>query len=372
VPHASPERELAFARRITARLLGSAPEVVVSHASRDGDRELAPSPLIRHVPEGQPALTAYPPYAETIRASSDTETIDDHAAPPVETEECSGGTRVFRDQAMCPFRAFAELRLGAEPLESPVPGLSIMERGTLIHAALEHIWRKLESHAALCAASEADLDRVVRDGVADALSRLDRRRGDKVPERFAAIEAKRMVGVLREWLEREKQRAPFTVVAFESARQAGAGGVTCKVKVDRIDRLEDGRDVIIDYKTGLPTLRSWEGDRPDDPQLPLYAVTHEGPLAAVVFGQLKAGEIGFKGYAASESIVPGADRRDLPGELDAWRKVLDQLGNDFRAGVADVNPKNASACRRCTLLPLCRFGEAETPSSAFDGEPANA
>jgi hypothetical protein len=140
-----------------------------------------------------------------------------------------------------------------------------------------------------------------------------------------------------------------------------------------VDRLDDGRDVLIDYKTGRPAVKSWSGERPDEPQLPLYASTHEGPVAGVLFGQIKTGEVGFKGYTAGAQIAPGAgELEDFPAQLADWRRVLGKLGEDFRAGVADVNPKNASACRYCSLLPLCRFGESETPASAFEGEGSDA
>jgi hypothetical protein len=53
---------------------------------------------------------------------------------------------VFQYQAACPFRAFVELRLGAEDLEVPVPGLDARQRGTLIHAALEVFWTEVRTH----------------------------------------------------------------------------------------------------------------------------------------------------------------------------------------------------------------------------------
>ena len=368
VPHSSPERELAFARKITDRLLSSAEDVVVSHCRREGDRELGPSPLIRNIPEGDLAIPDYPSYQEVVRGASMIESLDDHTAPPVEGEAASGGTRVFQYQAMCPFRAFASLRLGAEPLDAPEPGLSAAERGTLVHHALAQIWKGLESYARLCQTSAPELERIIGAAVRSAIQALSERRGDPLPERFAALEERRLTGILGEWMEAERKRQPFTVMECEADHYATAGGVRAKVKVDRVDRLEDGRDVIIDYKTGRPEVRSWAGDRPDEPQLPLYAVTHEGPVAAVVFGQLKTGELKFKGYADGENIVPGAEVRGMAAELAGWRGVLDRLGADFRAGVANVNPKNANACRRCSLLALCRFGEAETPTSAFDGD----
>ncbi|MGE5645032.1 MAG: PD-(D/E)XK nuclease family protein [Acidobacteriota bacterium] len=358
IPHASPERELQFARLLTTRLLASAEDVVVSHALTEEDRKLGPSALIRSIPESTLKLPEYPLYSEVVRRSSDVETLEDCAAPPVEGDDAAGGTRVFQYQATCPFRAFAELRLGARPLESPAPGLNAMERGTLVHDALAKIWTELKSHARLCAMPSGELAGLVSRAVRDAIHSLDEQRGDAVPERFAAVEAGRLERILGEWLEVEKLRQPFTVAATENEREAEAGGVTCKVRVDRIDRLDDGRDVLIDYKTGKYEVRSWTGERPDEPQLPLYAATHEGPVAAVLFGQIKTGEVRFKGYADGEGIVTGAiERHDFSVQLDEWRRVLGKLGEDFRAGVADVNPKDAKACRYCSLRPLCRFQE---------------
>jgi ATP-dependent helicase/nuclease subunit B len=371
LPRTSPERELAFAQRITDRLLASAPDVVVSHAVREGDCEFGPSPLIAGVPPGEVELPEYPFYRDAM-GRPEPERIEDSTAPPHEEPTAPGGARLFQFQAECPFRAFAELRLGARPLDTPAPGLNPMERGTLVHRALEVVWRELGSHARLCAATELELDGIVRAAVADALDSVEKRRDDALPQNFAALEAQRLQGLLLDWLEIEKRRAPFTVLASEEKRPAEAGGIRCEVRVDRVDRLEDGRDVIIDYKTGQPTPNSWIGDRPDEPQVPLYAVSHPGEVAAVLFGQLRAGDAGFKGYSATDGLVPGAKVRELGSDLVEWRRVLDRLGEDFRTGVANVDPKRPGTCRHCTLRPLCRFSESEAPAAAFEAEDGDA
>jgi len=300
------------------------------------------------------------------------EKFQDSTAPPYQDETAPGGTRVFKYQAQCPFRAFAELRLGAVPLDSPAPGLSPMERGTLVHKALETVWDRLGSHARLCAATDAELGGVVEAAVSDALAAIEARRSEALPVAFAAIEQQRLKQLLVDWLELEKRRTPFTVLASEKKGSAEAGGVRCEVRVDRVDRLEDGRHVIIDYKSGQPSPNSWFGERPDEPQLPLYAVSHPGPLGAVLFGQLRAGETVFKGYAVADGLVPGVKARDLSSEIGEWRRVLDRLGADFRAGVASVDPKKPATCRHCTLLALCRFSESEAPSAAFETEDGDA
>jgi len=58
-------------------------------------------------------------------------------------ETARGGSALFKNQAACPFRAFAAHRLDAYPLDEPVAGLDAAERGSILHAALEFIWREL-------------------------------------------------------------------------------------------------------------------------------------------------------------------------------------------------------------------------------------
>ena len=372
LPRTSSELELAFAQRLTGRLLECAPHVVVSHALHDGDCDIGPSPLIAGVPPGEIELPDYPVYLDSVRQAPHPEPIEDHAAPPFEKAAAPGGTRVFQLQAQCPFRAFAELRLAAQPLDQPAPGLSPMQRGTLVHRALETLWGRLKSHAQLCLSAPDEIEETVREAVAGAMASIERLRGERLPEAFAAIEQERLEDLLGKWLELEKRRAPFTVLESERTRTAEAGGVRCEVKIDRVDRLEDGRDVIVDYKSGHPTVSSWAGDRPDEPQLPLYAVSHPGQVAAVVFGRIGAREVGFRGYATDDGLVPGATQRDVGAEIEKWREVLGRLGAGFRAGVATVDPKDAAACRHCPLLALCRFSESETPAAALGDEDGDA
>ena len=51
LPHSSPERELAYTRRVTERLLASAPEVMCSFIRYSGEEALRVSPLIEMLPE---------------------------------------------------------------------------------------------------------------------------------------------------------------------------------------------------------------------------------------------------------------------------------------------------------------------------------
>jgi ATP-dependent helicase/nuclease subunit B len=360
IPRCSPERELEFAALITRRLLSGGSDVVLSYPEREKDRELGPSPLIASIPiAARNDLRNGVSIVDIIKKSEAIERFVDEKGPPlIKASRQRGGTKVFQYQAGCPFRAFVELRLGAEALEFPVPGLDPRQRGILVHSALEEIWKHLKTHSALCASH--DLFESVRRSVDYGIDRLEQSRGAALPRRFAELERERLQRLIMDWLEFEKTRLPFEVVQPEEERFAEVSGIRFKVKIDRIDRLTDGREVIIDYKTGMPNPRSWETDRPDEPQLPLYSTIHEKPLAGVLFAQIKIGKLRFLGIVDNDIVIPGAMSLDLAARIQEWRSVLGKLALDFQAGRAEVNPKSPSKqCHYCPLVCMCRIAEIE-------------
>ena len=44
-------------------------------------------------------------------------------------------------------------------------------------------------------------------------------------------------------------------------------------------------------------------------------------------------------------------------QINQWKDIANQLGNDFYNGMAYVNPKHAKTCLWCQLKPLCRINE---------------
>ena len=362
----SPARELAFYRLFTDRLLSSAPSVVVSYPEREDDSDLRVSPLFLSLPESPAAdlnLLASPTYAEQLLSSSRIETLEDHRGPPCDDAALRGGTFLFKLQAACPFKAFAELRLGARPPDEPVPGLDALDRGWLVHRILERIWERLGSHEGLLSAAGEELETIVRLHVG---SEIRNQLGDRALRnpRFVEIEQTRLEGIIGEWLLRERERQPFTVLEQEERQRVTVGGIAVDIRADRVDRLDSGALVIIDYKTGACSPSDWEGERPDDPQLPIYAVTADAPIAGVFFGRLAAGDVRFRGLAESEGIVPGRGVKVLDGDtpledtIEAWSEVLDRLGRNYKAGLAAVDPRDPyQTCRYCALPSLCRIGQ---------------
>jgi RecB family exonuclease len=325
--------------------------VVCSHPLYSGEEKLRVSPLIENLPavgDGtQPPETAVRTmfFAASVL---DRQPIGD--APPLSADvEQSGGMRVLEDQAACPFRAFAIHRLAARELDAPELGVSPRERGSVAHAALEILWRELKSQQQLKALSPAEVSGLIQSSVRAALDRTLHRRKKGAIEQFRVLEEDRLERLLESWLEKEKERAPFEVAELEISTAVELGGLKLRIKADRVDRESSGAHAILDYKTAKElSLAGWDGDRPDSPQLPLYAVMSGYPVSKIFFAQLAAGKIGF--------LPPeGADVEKRGPE---WKRILERLAADFVEGRADVDPKvPKKTCELCRLQSLCRIGE---------------
>ena len=369
VPNATPAAALAFARRLTDGWLAGGGEVVVSHPLREQDRDLAPSPLIEAIATGELALPEYGTWRAAIHASARVERVAGAAAPPLPADgPIRGGASLLKDQAACPFRAFAVRRLAARAIDAPHAGLDAMERGTLVHRVLEAVWRKLGSKRALDALGAADLDALVVRAADDAIAAQRAKRPTTLRGRFAAIERDRLVGLVHAWLEIERARDDFTVLPPEDERRVAVGALALDVRLDRVDETTAGERIVIDYKTSTAGLTSILRPRPEEPQLPLYATAAEPGAAAAAFAQIRPGDMKFVGLAREEGLLPRVStperskardaQADWPAQVAFWRGEVERLAAEFAAGRADVAPRNGPAtCRQCDVHPFCRIHE---------------
>jgi probable DNA repair protein len=394
LPRAAAARELEVARRHTERLRQAAPDVVFSHAERREDEDLRASPLLAGLPVTRDVpRSAVVRRAEQVQAGGALEAWQDDRAPALpEGAEVPGGTSVFRDMAACPFRAFALHRLHAQTLAEPVPGLGADRRGELAHRALEFLWRALGDHAALAALTPEAARALVAETVQTAIGACEERWHRQLPAAVAGLEQRRLTALLLELLELERSRAPFRVAAKEERRAVTLGGIALHVQIDRIDELPDGKRLLLDYKTGRgASVDAWFSGRPDEPQLPIYAVTSGQPVHAVGFVRVRHGDTGFvcitEGIEVPRRLATGSSRaarpqpafagfvekdtgREFSGReevLATWRATLDALGEQFRGGRAAVDPKDpTTTCTYCELSSLCRINPAANPR---DGGP---
>jgi probable DNA repair protein len=368
LPQGSAAGMLELARRLTREWLSCAGEVVLSFPQREEDREFEPSPLILSVPERPLPLPDYASYRDAVHRLRAIERTGDVKAPPLRETAVRGGASVLRDQSACPFRALALHRLGAQGLEAPHAGLDAMERGTLVHRMLARVWAQLKTREALDTTPQAELRGLVAQAAEDAVARIRRERPTVLSGRFAEIEKQRLARRALEWLEVEKRRGAFTVLATEDERRIETGGLALETRLDRVDRTDDGRRIVIDYKTGKAAPGDMLGERPDEPQLPLYLTGAEPDAAAAAFAQVRAGDMRFAGLARDPDLLPGV--RTLPDgklkqaaaswgqQVEAWRTAVARIAAGFAAGEAEVDPKRyPHTCRLCDVKPFCRIYE---------------
>ncbi|MCC7548423.1 MAG: PD-(D/E)XK nuclease family protein [Burkholderiales bacterium] len=375
VPHASAEWELAFAQRMLAHWSAGAASVFLTHPVRQGDRPLRPSALIAQLPAA-PAFACADSLAQQVRRAALLETVaDGRGAAWTAGLEVPGGVAVLERQAACAFRAFAVHRLGARTLDETQPGLAPRERGILLHRALAALWAELQSHARLLELDSGQVDAAVTRAVEGALQALRAERPDALTPAFAELERARLGELLARLLDAERARSPFRVVEREAPREIDFAGLRLRARVDRVDELDDGRRVVIDYKTGAAGAHQWYGERPDAPQLPLYALTDPGEVAAVVFASLRTGAVGFTGVAAAADLLPGvkpvqperAGAADLPALMREWQRHLGALAHAFLSGEGQVAPKRyPQSCEYCEVAAMCRVREL------FDRGPLSA
>jgi ATP-dependent helicase/nuclease subunit B len=376
MPRASSEQQLQWASAWTARMLASAGEVIVSHPRKQGDEPLRASALIGDVAKGDREALAESRVAGDARlvheAAPHAEILQDEVAPAVDrSRPVRGGVSVFKDQAACPFRAFAIHRLGADDVAAPDSSLDPRVRGNLAHRLLELLWRDLGGQARMLALSSGEREALIRSTAERVLGDEARRRPQTLRGRLLSMEQKRLETLGGAWLDIEAERAPFEVQAEHSETHSVAG-LPVTLRPDRVDRLDGGRLLLVDYKTGQCNPKDWFGDRPDEPQLPVYALAMDdrgdGQVAGLAFGVLRPGERGFRGLGDAAELAPGVNEvasSRLHGTRDApdwtahkalWRQRLSALARAYLDGDARVDPKAPGAtCRYCGLQPLCRI-----------------
>lgn len=369
MPHASAERELVFAQALTNNYRQCAPVVIFSSAHNDEESELNPSALIRSI---QP--THLEQLIGNLQSASDEnqtrlsdckqfELVNSAQAPAlvINNEPVRGGANIFKEQAACPFNAFARLRLGAIESDAPMPGFSPIERGNMLHDALAIIWRELKDQATLIALNADELSELISQSARTVIDRFKQWRGASIGAFYCELEFERLCRLLNEWLEQEKFRPAFTVIAIEETIQVEFQQLPLTLRIDRIDQLTNGECILIDYKTGQPSAKSWLGDRPDEPQLPLYAITANQEIAAIAFAQINSKAMKWIGAGKLSNNHTGINTIEWQPQLDEWQQVLNQLAQDFIQGDARVDFKNQQAQDYAEeLIPLNRICEAET------------
>jgi probable DNA repair protein len=380
MPHAMPQLDWDLAQAITTRLLASAPEVHFGYARQSGAIEARPSRLIVQLAESPEPLsddlTARPAPPPLVI------TVEDFSRIPHPLGKVSGGANVLTFQSQCPFKAFATARLGAQSWEPGEAGLTPSQRGNLLHEVLHSIWagppdgirslRDLQSLSDTKSFVINHVQQVLQEQIRPVLR-------ERIPRSYLRLEEERLTRLVSKWLEYESARIDFEVAETEVERPVTLAGLTFSLRLDRVDRLNDGSLLVIDYKSGNVSPKSWELPRPDDVQLPLYAgfaLDRETEiLGGLVFAKVRPGDSEFTGRVADPiaTLLPSLGRATVlvknpltVEQLIDWRETIERLAEHFLAGRAEVDPREyPETCERCGLQTICRIQENR---AAMDGD----
>ncbi|MCR8921769.1 PD-(D/E)XK nuclease family protein [Dasania sp. GY-MA-18] len=379
MPNATAEGELEYARLLSQGFIHSTDNLCVSYAKVIDDNPASVSGLFAEFEQCSPeqllkkSIDVLLPHSELRRRYFSQKKLQPYEAyktRPLSAEELvKGGSSLFANQAACPFKAFATHRLALVALAEPVLGLDHASRGNLLHRALELIWKQLEHSQALIDLTQDEQSKLCQDYAEYALNEMNHRQGNSIGPRQLRIERDRLSALLSAWLAVERERAAFTVVSREERKVFRFSQLELVARVDRVDQLSDGSQLVIDYKTGKSSINSWWGDRPEQPQLPLYSslLEQEGrEVSAVCFAQVHIDGCELKGVGGQECPQPtlqwnskiqsSSGAIDWPQLKQHWQQTLTALAQDFIAGKSLVDPKDkVKSCQYCDLASVCRI-----------------
>lgn len=350
MPHADADREMAFASRLTRQYLHCAPTMTFSFVQQQEGMPVNVSPLIgdlglEHNPMIADQNSAWQNHLQQLHKSQSLDWCTIEQAPAIDHEAArtlKGGSGIFTEQSRYPLAAFIKYRLQAAPPHQPQVGLTPLQRGVLIHDGLADFWQQVKTHQALSELSSDQLSDLLETHVGSALHRLTRKEPQPLGQRYLALETKRALQLLSTWLETERKRTPFSVSAIEESLHIAYQGIPLNVRLDRVDRLQNGSLLLIDYKTGAPSVNHWSGARPKDPQLPLYLLAYHQTADAIAFATISAKSIKLAGVGSDHCDFDGKcsekelQRAGLPTDWELnrqqWQQTLEHLANEFLRG----------------------------------------
>ncbi len=357
MPHACAQRELRYAQQLQQRLINSAQTAILSFPSQEDDKSLQPSPLIKQLA----AAPIQSSFNNKHWNRTELELFYDDVGPAITAQEkLLGGSYILKLQAQCPFQAFASLRLGARKQEATSIGLSPIDHGIICHRALDIFWKTVKSQQHLLALTAPEEENHLKQAIDQACHI-----STNYSNYFLEIEKKHVKKLLTQWLAIEKKRPPFVVLEQETQRHIRINQLAMTIQIDRIDAIDNGQQLIIDYKTGAHNpINKWLEPRLTEPQLPLYYLYAGEKTAGLAYGQVHLSEVTFKGFINSEQGFAGLKsfstyrkKANLSWQTltTQWQTSINQSSDAFCSGDARVDPCDVQVCQRCQLQALCRI-----------------
>jgi len=354
MPDAVPQDTLDYARRVLDRLTSSATDVVCSYPLTDGDAEQGESGLLRRFDYKLLPRQDDPGWhAATLIDAVSLITVPADPIPIVSADEVIfGGAATIQRQLTEPFAAFVFGRLGVKTIQAISFGLSASLRGNLIHDALRRLYSGLPSRSDIAAWDSDELE----GRAAAALDKSFRRQMqniDPVLRQLFRLEQQRAGKLLQDVVALDRTRDEFEIADVEGALQATIAGLSLRLRVDRIDRLSDGKIVILDYKTGSRKGFLGANGLPKDMQLVVYTIAVDAEVSDLALVNIDSRSTAIDGVGLQ--LTPDLNWDDA---LASWTKLVEAAADQIQHGDIRVNGlQNTQSARPLSLLS--RIGELQ-------------
>lgn len=308
---------------------------VLWRRSDETGEPLLPSALVQALQlEAAPHAGADPREAREIEARPTPRPLA--VGQPLAVRQLSASA--YEDLRRCPYRFFALRQLGLQEADEIDSELDKRDFGNWLHQVLRAF------HESLRASGEPPGPGRVRllDAAADDVTRSQRlEAGEFLP--FAAAWPQVRDGYLA-WLAEHEAREGAGFEQAESEHALQLGPVKLVGRIDRIDRLADGRAMVMDYKTE-PRSTSLERVRQpgEDTQLAFYAALLDDDTLRAAY--VNVGERGQTETVEQPAVV---EARDL-----LVQGILDDLSR-IEGGALLAALGEGKVCDFCSARGLCR------------------
>lgn len=281
------------------------------------------------------------------------------------------GTRISATRmeryAACPFQMFVLNILDLQPVDEPepVPRLTALERGLLIHEILERFYRREHAAGRLPLSDDAPVRFL---DFARRLLAVYRRDFPAIPRLLWDVDAANILAALDVAVRiDQREDSGFIPRYFERQFEFGyapAAALTLHGKIDRIDiHPHTGMARVVDYKSGSSrrTVRDdlLRGGRAL--QLPVYRLAVEHLLNLVV------AEAQYR-YVGSDAgrVADSFTEADWVALRPRFEQIVATISGGIAAGRLFPWPDDET-CRNCAAKPVCGSGRF-TPKCEVDTE----
>ena len=244
----------------------------------------------------------------------------------------------YEDLRRCPYRFFALRQMGLQEAEEIDTELGKREFGNWLHQVLRTFHESLAASWEPPGPARAGLLDITAQEVTRTL-RFEE--GEFLP--FAAAWPQVRDGYLA-WLAEHEAKEGAQFLQAESEHRMQLGDIGLFGRIDRIDRLADGRRMVMDYKTEARATSDDRVRQPgEDTQLAFYAALLDDDTLRAAYVN-----IGERGKTATVEQPHIGQARDL-----LVHGILDELAR-IKAGAVLPALGEGKVCEFCAARGLCR------------------